>query len=332
MEVGSAPAVWLPDRVVWDILERLTPAELSKVSCVSLTLRDVAAEIASRDLLAVLTRLHCFPLPQMMKGRSRIAALHMWGSVESHTVTWLRASASLVERDAAGRVVCWDDLSGRGNQAFAEEVEARPCFKAHEFGNGRPCLEFGGRAQLVTKAFGPRPLPQPVTILLVGRSRGDNTFVDSLSSASGRFELCHGYPNAGGEPDAPAICMTAHGSSRRAPSQLLRGTTRSEGKWHVYTAVFDGERSALFVDGVREASGKAVGEGTLNGLRLGCDAAGKFFLRGAIAECRVFDCVLGSETRGQLETVLAVRYGLTLRDPEVEAKVPLFSRMRCLSW
>ena len=163
-------------------------------------------------------------------------------------------------------------------------------------------IDFTGRSVLATLPFS-TPLPQPLTIMIVARARGDVTLVDSLTSRSSRFELCHGYPTADAiSRSAPHVCMTAcaplprpaspplprpqppparapHPASpvlRRAhrygsgettpgPSHLLRGRTRATNAWHVYTAIYDGDKSELYVDGIREASGKAVGKGSLDG-------------------------------------------------------------------
>ena len=106
--------------------------------------------------------------------------------------------------------------------------------------------------------------------------------------------------------------MTAHGSGESAPgpSHLLRGRTRATNSWHVYTAIYDGDKSELYVDGIKEASGKAIGKGALDGLRLGCDHSATFYLRGAIAEVRIFSCHLSPTPRAQLEAAMALRYGL----------------------
>ena len=148
------------------------------------------------------------------------------------------------------------------------------------------------------------------------RCAGDTTLCDSLTPSSPRFELCHGYPPASAAaPAAPAICACASGVGGQAPAQLLRGTTRSSDTWHVYTAIFDGAKSEMFVDGVREASGRSVGNASLDGLLLGCDHTSTFFLRGKVAEVRVFSCHLGAAPREQMEAAIAMRYGLATATP-----------------
>jgi len=156
------------------------------------------------------------------------------------------------------------------------------------------------------------PLPQPITIMVVARARGDTTIVDSLGSRSGRFELCHGYPSA--TPHAagpPQVVMTADGHGVESPAKLLRGATRGNGQWHVYTAIFDGPRSEMYVDGRCEGAGKNVGNGSLDGLSMGCDHSGVFHLQGAIAELRLYSAHIDPAERSQTEAALALRYGLS---------------------
>ena len=65
-----------------------------------------------------------------------------------------------------------------------------------------------------------------------------------------------------------------------------------------------------FVDGVREAHGKTVGSSSLDGLRIGCDHTSTFFLKGSVAEIRLYSCHLGDGPRAQMEAALALQYGL----------------------
>ena len=91
------------------------------------------------------------------------------------------------------------------------------------------------------------------------------------------------------------------------PRQHARGT----GEWHVYTTVFDHRRSEIYVDGYCEASGKSAGGNALDGLSLGCDHNGVFFLNGSIAELRLFHAHLPAPQRVQIEAALAQRYGIS---------------------
>ena len=76
-----------------------------------------------------------------------------------------------------------------------------------------------------------------------------------------------------------------------------------------------------YVDGMREAGGRGIGSSSLDGLRIGCDHTSTFFLRGAIAELRLYSCHLSDGPRAQLEAALALRYGLApAPPPEVAAR------------
>ena len=97
--------------------------------------------------------------------------------------------------------------------------------------------------------------------------------------------------------------MTADGRGVDSPAKLLRGATRGNGQWHVYTAIFDGARSEMYVDGRCEGAGKSVGNGSLDGLTIGCDHSGIFHLKGAVAELRLFHSHINPLERSQTEAV-----------------------------
>jgi len=291
--------------------------DLKAAACVNSDCHAAAGEVASDALLAVLSQLAVLPLPskQRLDSASRIAQYGAWTSVEACTVMWLRAAPNTLKLLPGRRVERWEDISGRGHHAIACRGERMPEYVADALDSQQGeqgAIDFTGRSVLATLPFS-TPLPQPLTIMIVARARGDVTLVDSLTSRSSRFELCHGYPTADAiSRSAPHVCMTAYGSGETTPgpSHLLRGRTRATNAWHVYTAIYDGDKSELYVDGIREASGKAVGKGSLDGLRLGCDHTATFYLKGAIAELRVFSCHLSPTPRAQLEAAMALRYGL----------------------
>ena len=275
----------------------------------------------------MLKQLAALPLAQRtpLNGASRIAQLSAWTSVEACTVLWLRAAPTTIRMQAQRRVERWEDISGRGNHAFACRGERMPEFVADAMTSPQGeqgALDFTGRGVLATRPFS-SPLPQPLTIMLVARARGDVTLCDALTPRSSRLELCHGYPTADAvSRTAPHVCMTATGSGTAAPgpSQMLRGRTRATDTWHVYTAIYDGDKSAIYVDGVCEGSGKSVGKGSLDGLRIGCDHTATFHLKGAIAEVRLFSCHLSPTPRAQLEASMALRCGLACASQSASAE------------
>jgi hypothetical protein len=190
--------------------------------------------VASDALLTILDTLSALPLPQTLdtlKESSRLAQLECWTSVESSTVMWLRASSSAVTlattRGEIGSQPCvkrWDDISGNNNHAIASSVDSMPSFvslqhpapprlghrPAHPclcvrrqnrdaLGPGLGVIEFTGSCKLSTLPF-TSALPQPLTLMLVGRAHGDVTFCDALTPQSDRFEYA-------GSP-SHATCLT----------------------------------------------------------------------------------------------------------------------------
>lgn len=308
---------WLDDGLVTVVFGQLSPKALAKASRLTKRARLLASEISASSLLRVMGKCGVAPLPKLLSG-PRFEALASWWNVEASLEAWFIAQRSSLLLGPDGRVMLWRDASGK-------ERHAKPCGRANPFfasqlpawneasvpgcANGG-AIEWGvGQAELKTAKFA-APLAQPLSLLVVAKASGDTTILDSLSPESQQFEVCHGFPSVGGA-GPPAICISADGVGRKPPSKLQRGSTRSNGEWHVYSVVFDGERSAIYVDGVLESSGKSVGGGKLDGLTIGGDHTGTYNLRGAVAELRVYSCHLEEGPRAELEASLAVRYGLT---------------------
>ena len=124
--------------------------------------------------------------------------------------------------------------------------------------------------------------------------------------------------------------MTASGQDS-APRNSLRGSTRGTGEWHIYTAIYDERKSEMFVDGYCEASAKNVGNNKLDGLSIGCDHNGVFFLTGALAELRLFHCHMASTQRIQTEAAMAHRYGIPYSSAPEPPPTPVksLSRFSC---
>ena len=124
--------------------------------------------------------------------------------------------------------------------------------------------------------------------------------------------------------------MTASGQDA-SPRHSLRGSTRGTGDWHIYTAIFDHRRSEIYVDGYCEASGKTAGGNGLDGLSIGCDHNGVFYLTGSLAELRLFHCHMPTPMRVQTEAALAQRYGIGYSSAPSPSPSPVrsLSRFSC---
>lgn len=330
LHLANNTEIYLDGLILETILSSFRAAELATLSAVCKTLRSPAQLAAHRALVQLVQGLQSSLLRHCERG-SWISQLAEWEAVKAANVMWLQAEeqhTALVKQGEHRLIKRANDLSGNGNSA--QVSQRMPLFRTDAI-NGHAAFEFDGAAVLKTRPF-PQPLPQPITLMVVARARGDTTIVDSLGPSSGRFELCHGYPT--GWHPSPEICMTASGQDA-SPRQSLRGTTRGTGEWHIYTAIFNHKRSEIYCDGYCEASGKTAGANALDGLSIGCDHNGVFFLTGSICELRLFGCHLPPAQRVQTEAALAHRYGLTYSSapaPPTDRAKPLgtaLSRFSC---
>jgi hypothetical protein len=242
---------------------------------------------------------------------SWITMLREWEALEAKNLVWLQAEDEHTTLATQGEQTFVKQAHDRSGSGHSATMHGRMPAYRYDAINGHPCFEFDGASVLKTAPFA-QALPQPLTIMVVARARGDTTIFDALTSTSGRFELCHGYPS--GWHPSPEICMTASGQDS-SPRHSLRGTTRGTGDWHIYTAIFDHRRSEIFVDGYCEASGKSVGGNGLDGLSIGCDHNGVFFLTGSLTELRLYHCHMATNQRVQAEAAMAHRYGIPYSSP-----------------
>lgn len=208
---------------------------------------------------------------------------------------------------------------------------------------GRQCVQFvdaaGRNSTYLQTSTLSTPLPQPVTMFLVGIAFDAATFVSGIET---RFELCHDYcVPQNGDDERAAVSITAHPVADSSDSEepafhsVLMGSTQP-GEWHVYSAVFNHGQSELYVDGVREgtASNSNVGTGLLDGLTLGTDHRNDFALGsmvegslpGVIAEMALFGTVLPDSDRRRIEYRLMRRHGIAVPSAEREKKRMLEKR------
>mmetsp|Transcript_4354 Transcript_4354/g.13990 ORF Transcript_4354/g.13990 Transcript_4354/m.13990 type:complete len:359 (+) Transcript_4354:41-1117(+) len=296
---------FLDGLLVETILSNLGATDLAAVAATCSSLRRPCEAVAATSLRLLLVRMQTEPVRAELV-RGAIARLMLWELIAADCHLWLQADErylTLAERFGTSYVQACADRSGSGHGAYSHLNG--PEFLPDAL-HGCGVFLFDGAAVLKTRPF-TEPIPQPITLMVVAKARGDTTIIDALGTSSSRFELCHGYPT--GWHPSPEICITASGHDA-PPQRSLRGSTRGTGEWHIYTAVFDARRSELYVDGSCEATGKSVGGNRLDGLSIGCDHNGVFFLIGAIAEVRLFRCNLPAAARVAIELGLAHRYGL----------------------
>lgn len=262
--------------------------------------------------------LNAFPFPEALKARA------------TKKMIALQTERGVTDPDA------WI-AKPAGSQGYPRVVTTRA---------NRRCLQFvdgAGRnpTYLKTEIFR-KPLAQPITLFCVGIAFDDATYLSGIDS---RFELFHGYSTMQSpmEDDERAkVSITAHPVVDSSDSDdpggqcVVTGTSRP-GDWHVYTAVFNGKDSRLYVDGAQEGMGDS-GDGMLDGLTLGTDHRNDFPLGsiidgthpGVIAEIAVFGSVLPPSDRLWIERDLMTRHGITLPSPYRESERAKERQAHCM--
>ena len=175
----GATDFWLDGLIIETILGYFCASQLATLCAVCKSLRPPAQLASHRALIGLVSCLQSSLLQHYARG-TWIHQLRNWEAMHAATVMWLQASCK-----GNGLVHCGDstqvkkalDLSGHGNAAHSHH--RMPILRENAV-NGHAAFEFDGASVLKTKPFA-QPLPQPVTLMVVGRARGDTTMIDSLS-------------------------------------------------------------------------------------------------------------------------------------------------------
>lgn len=131
--------------------------------------------------------------------------------------------------------------------------------------------------------------------------------------------------------------------SDAAEDEIFRGRT-GPGKWHCYTAVFDGKNSTIRVDGLSEARlgsmQQSCGNGSLDGLTIGSDHRFHLSLcfgdgsegegEGAISELAIFKGRLPIEDILSVECYLMNKHGIRKADEKVWTEDEMRRRIHAL--
>ena len=184
MQLRCGSEFYLDGLMVECILLNLRSRDLATVSTVCRALRLPAQSAAYRALTALVQRMQCALLRHYERG-SWISQLREWEQLGSANLVWLQAAASnvvTVEKGEQTHVKRVGDLSGHGYGATM--YQKMPILKPDAL-NGYAAFEFDGHSVLKTRPFA-EPLPQPVTLMVVAKARGDTTIVDSLGPQCAR--------------------------------------------------------------------------------------------------------------------------------------------------
>ena len=174
----SGNEIYLDGLVIECILSTFKARDLAVLSQVCSHLRAPAQLAAHRALQLLVRRLQA-KLLRHCERSSWITQLREWEALETANLVWLQAEedhTTIVTQDDQRHVKSAHDKSGSGNNAAMSN--RMPMFREDAV-NGHPAFEFDGASVLKTRPFA-QALPQPITIVVVARLRGDTTICDSL--------------------------------------------------------------------------------------------------------------------------------------------------------
>jgi len=205
-------------------------------------------------------------------------------------VGWWKADALALAEDAA--VASWTDSSGNGRHLLQADATKQPVYKAAVVG-GKPVVRF--TADFLKAVF---TLGQPTHVLMVFRGTGTRVINE------GAFD--------GATADTGYYYTLADGMATYAgtfgPSIVT--TTR---EWHLHEVLFNGVGSEVRVDGGAAVTTPSPGTNTMGGLTVGAYGTGTTnFLNCDIAEVLVFNQVLSTSNRDDLELYIGEKYGLVI--------------------
>ncbi len=209
---------------------------------------------------------------------------------------WLDAS-QIVGLNDGDPVSTWADESGNGNDVTQSNAQEKPTYQTNEL-NGLPVVNFtptggGGTKEFLRRTFS-SPLAQPGTVFVVVRSQSttdSGKIFDGVGS--GRWLI---------QPSGGTWQIFAG-------STVLSGGT-ADTNWHVFSLIFNGASSEVFVDGVSTITGNP-GAANFDGITLGGDnGSGTSPLTGDEAEVIIYNSALGTTDRQTVEAYLASKYAL----------------------
>jgi hypothetical protein len=212
---------------------------------------------------------------------------------------WLRADAGVQTEGL--RVVRWEDQSGRGNDASAEEA-GEPVLVEGAIG-GRPAVRFDGAHSHLVIPHAPE------------LNATSGFAVLCVYQWSDGFRIAQKKSNHGGlAPDAWFLTPTGGlGLSGR----FLSRTWFARDRWYVQTSVFDAQQRTVRVYRYGEEAGilpdvpppQPNEDPVYLGQRLNPGGT-EGYLRGDLAELLIYNVALRDDVRAQAEAYLSAKYDL----------------------
>lgn len=228
---------------------------------------------------------------------------------------WYDANNSGSITQSGGVVSAWNDISGNGYHSAQTTVEKRPTVVSDVL-NSLPVIRFNHTSNqmldVTTTAKGVARNIGALTIFAVGTNNGGDTYrvILSFSTASGGLRTTSYFKDA--------ICGTG---GRRLDANSFQYVEVAQSGTSIICSEFDYTNAEAYIskDGTRKARGGFQTSGNTSDtdssiVGIG-DLDGSCGLTGDIAEIIVFNSILSTANRQQVEGYLAQKWGLGMQLP-----------------
>lgn len=221
------------------------------------------------------------------------------GGVSAHT--WIYPSTSTLFQDSAKTTPVTADgdpvgaAVNQGSVAYdflqAGAVTVKPTYKTG-IKNGQPVLRFDGGDKIQGAIAS---VAQPMTVFAVA--------VDSVAGAVTRFMM---ETDTGG--GRIAVLNSGGNKSIFAGSLLADGA--ADTNWNIWTGLFNGASSVLWINGISVASGDAGASATGAAIALGERVTGGSRFIGDIAEFLIYAANLSTADKNQVAAYLSAKFAI----------------------
>jgi len=198
-------------------------------------------------------------------------------------------------------VGAWEDKTANEDDVTQGTADNKPTLQTNEL-NGEPTLRFDGSNDYLQGAFTTGgALTQPFTLLAVAELTSTGSvyrYITDGDDASNR--MVSGQRDDGDwwiYPGSPALAGDP-----------------SDTNWNIWTVVYNGLSSQIWLNGVSEVSGEA-GTDEADGLTVGGSYTGAAsWWLGDIAEIIIYDSELNTADKNEVGNYMADRYNLSYSD------------------
>ena len=230
------------------------------------------------------------------------------GGISSNLQLWLKANVGISQ--SSGNILSWTDQSGSANNATIING-TNPTFINSSI-NSYPVANFSGAGGL-QGAFSTAITTSNISAFMVVQA------ASATANPSGIFSIVAASPTNDGTNANSAILFQRTGSAimttRNNTSLGNYNAAAALGQYHLYSTQFSATQDLFYSEG-KNATNVNYTAAAFNGTRyaLGSKLSGtaSAYLTGQIAEVILYNKLVSAAEKSQIESYLAIKYGLTL--------------------